>query len=116
VATRQHLPPSILRSFHAASIPAIGCPAVCLGAFPPAFTAIRDAPTQTKHRAESVMWEIPGKLRSVIKNILADRRTGPRVSPGASADWLPPVLGPGDWSIGIMADRSAGWYFERDRR
>ena len=28
-------------------------------------------------------------------------------------DWLPPVLGPSDWSLGMMADRSAGWYFER---
>jgi len=51
-----------------------------------------------------------------MNSMLAERRTGPRVSPGPAADWLPPVLGPGDWSIGVMADRGAGWYFERDRR
>jgi len=30
-------------------------------------------------------------------------------------DWLPPVLGPNNWSIGMMADRSAAWYFDRDQ-
>jgi hypothetical protein len=61
------------------------------------------------------MWEIPGRLRSLMNALLADRRTGRRVSAGPAADWLPPVLGPGDWSIGIMADRGAGWYFEREQ-
>jgi hypothetical protein len=34
----------------------------------------------------------------------------------SSANWLPPALGPGDWSIGMMAGRGTGWYFDRDRR
>lgn len=33
---------------------------------------------------------------------------------GPATDWLPPVLGPSDWQIGLMADRSAGWYFDRN--
>jgi hypothetical protein len=36
---------------------------------------------------------------------------------GSSAgDWLPPSLGPSDWSHGMMeslADRGAAWYFDR---
>ena len=31
-------------------------------------------------------------------------------------DWLPPVLGPSDWSYGLMqsmADGSTTWYFDR---
>lgn len=31
-------------------------------------------------------------------------------------DWLPPVLGPADWSNGLivgMADSSNAWYFDR---
>ena len=38
---------------------------------------------------------------------------------GQGHDWLPPVLGPGDWSsaaLAIMADSSARWYFERADR
>lgn len=34
----------------------------------------------------------------------------------ASRDWLPPVLGPSDWSQGLidsMADNSSAWYFDR---
>jgi len=62
------------------------------------------------------MWEMPGKLRSLMNSMLADRRTGRRLPASPSADWLPPVLGPGDWSIGVMADHGAGWYFDRDRR
>jgi hypothetical protein len=35
---------------------------------------------------------------------------------GTDTDWLPPVLGPIDWSNSYfiaMADREAGWYLER---
>jgi hypothetical protein len=31
-------------------------------------------------------------------------------------DWLPPVLGPADWSSGLlasMADKDSAWYFDR---
>ena len=34
----------------------------------------------------------------------------------ASTDWLPPILGPSDWSNGVlvaMAETSSAWYFER---
>jgi hypothetical protein len=33
-----------------------------------------------------------------------------------AGEWLPPVLGPGDWSSAVMAsmaDRDASWYFDR---
>jgi hypothetical protein len=35
---------------------------------------------------------------------------------GRDVDWLPPVLGPGDWSSGLlasMADKDSAWYFDR---
>lgn len=60
------------------------------------------------------MWELRHRVRTLVSSVLAQRRTV-RHSPGAAADWLPPVLGPGDWSTGIMADRSASWYFDRNQ-
>lgn len=45
-----------------------------------------------------------------------ERSTGPK---GSELDWLPPVLGPADWSSGLlasMADKSAAWYFDREAR
>jgi hypothetical protein len=61
------------------------------------------------------MWELQLKLHSMISGMLARRRHGRGNSPSRCVDWLPPVLGPYDWSTGIMADRSANWYFDRDR-
>jgi hypothetical protein len=58
------------------------------------------------------MWELK-KVRILVSGMLARRRASRRFFAGASSDWLPPVLGPGDWSVGMMADRSAGWYFDR---
>jgi hypothetical protein len=58
------------------------------------------------------MWELR-KVRDLVSGMLVRRRAWRRTSAGRAVDWLPPVLGPGDWSIGIMADRSAGWYFDR---
>jgi len=42
----------------------------------------------------------------------------PRTQLGSDTnrDWLPPVLGPSDWSGGLiqtMADSSTAWYFDR---
>ncbi len=34
---------------------------------------------------------------------------------GSARDWLPPVLGPDDWRLAAMCDRSADWYFDRRR-
>ena len=57
-----------------------------------------------------------GKLHHVLRHLVDGlqvlRARQPRI--GGQYDWLPPVLGPNDWSIGVMADRSASWYFERD--
>jgi len=61
-------------------------------------------------------------MRQLIQSInqllatLLRREPVPRVSGRSEADWLPPVLGPGDWSSGMMAtmaDKSAAWYFDR---
>lgn len=61
-------------------------------------------------------------MRQLIQSInqllatLLRREPVPRVSGRSGADWLPPVLGPGDWSSGMMAtmaDKSAAWYFDR---
>jgi hypothetical protein len=59
------------------------------------------------------MWEFRHKVRRLASSLIEPRRTGWHVSRGRSIDWLPPVLGPGDWSIGMMADRGAGWYLDR---
>ena len=35
---------------------------------------------------------------------------------GRDVDWLPPVVGPQDWSSGLlasMADKDSAWYFDR---
>jgi hypothetical protein len=59
------------------------------------------------------MQKLFGAIRKLI-GILLTRRPAAIVSGGNSAlDWLPPVLGPGDWSMGLMADRSCAWYFDR---
>ena len=60
------------------------------------------------------MWELQHKIRALISGAFA-RRASPRRSVGHETDWLPPVLGPNDWSIGLMADRGSAWYFDRDR-
>ena len=59
------------------------------------------------------MWELLHRIRTLVSGALAHRRLGRRAVGGAATDWLPPVLGPDDWSIGMMADRSASWYFDR---
>jgi hypothetical protein len=52
-------------------------------------------------------------IRTLIGTLLA-RRPGLSAFGSTSAlDWLPPVLGPGDWSLDLLADRSATWYFDR---
>jgi hypothetical protein len=61
------------------------------------------------------MWEFRHQVRTLLSGILTRHQPGRRAGPSRASDWLPPVLGPNDWSIGIMADRSASWYFDRDR-
>lgn len=59
------------------------------------------------------MWELRHKVRTLISSMLQARRPARRATAGGSTDWLPPVLGPEDWSIAMMADRSSSWYFDR---
>ena len=61
------------------------------------------------------MWEFRNKLHTLFSGIIERRVSGRRSSPSRATDFLPPVLGPNDWSVGIMADRSANWYFDRDQ-
>jgi len=61
------------------------------------------------------MWEFRYKVRTLFSGILARHHSARRSGPGRASDWLPPVLGPNDWSVGIMADRSANWHFDRDQ-
>ncbi len=58
------------------------------------------------------MQELGRRIRTLIAALLTRR---PAVSSGQNSalDWLPPVLGPNDWSLGLMVDRSAAWYFDR---
>jgi hypothetical protein len=58
------------------------------------------------------MWDMQ-QVRTLVYGLLAHRQSERPVSASPAADWLPPVLGPGDWSVGMLADRSAGWYFDR---
>jgi hypothetical protein len=62
---------------------------------------------------EGVMWELRHKARTLISSLLTSRRPARRASTSGSTDWLPPVIGPEDWSIAMMADRSSSWYFDR---
>jgi hypothetical protein len=62
---------------------------------------------------EGAMWEFRHKVRRLVFGLIEPRRTGRHVSRGRSTDWLPPVLGPEDYSIGMMSDRSASWYLDR---
>jgi hypothetical protein len=59
------------------------------------------------------MWELRHKARILVSSMLASRRPARRAAASGSTDWLPPVLGPEDWSIAMMADRSSSWYFDR---
>jgi hypothetical protein len=59
------------------------------------------------------MRHLQHKIRHLLSTLLARHHSGPAASPTRATDWLPPVLGPEDWSIGLMCDRSAGWYLDR---
>ena len=58
-------------------------------------------------------------LLNGIRTLLGDflcREPANRFYGNTSRDWLPPVLGPGDWSQGLidsMADNGTAWYFDR---
>ena len=58
-----------------------------------------------------------GYMRSIDRLVASLLQWEPATCPkGPELDWLPPVLGPADWSSGelaSMADRSAAWYFDR---
>jgi hypothetical protein len=61
------------------------------------------------------MLELLNKLRTLLPMPWQDDWT-PRFGENASRDYLPPVLGPSDWSDGLvraMADSGAAWYFDR---
>jgi hypothetical protein len=75
-------------------------------------TAVRDPSTHTSDE-EGVMWEFRHIVRTLVSALLDPRRTERRGWRSHAVDWLPPVLGPEDYSIGMMADRSASWYFDR---
>lgn len=59
------------------------------------------------------MWEFRHKVRTLISDMVGSRRHAWCLFPGRSTDCLPPVLGPEDWSIAMMSDRSASCYLER---
>jgi hypothetical protein len=64
---------------------------------------------------ERVMLGFLRQVYSLIANSLSPEPTI-RLSGASSKDWLPPVLGPSDWSQGLlegMADSSTAWYFDR---
>ncbi len=63
------------------------------------------------------MWGLLHSLRGLAalrRRPAAPQHPVGRRADASTTDWLPPVLDPGDWSLSLTADRSAGWYFERD--
>jgi len=61
------------------------------------------------------MQEMLRRARGLIEKL---QQRQPMIPFGGSSsrDWLPPVLGPSDWSCGLMqsmADSSTAWYFDR---
>lgn len=61
------------------------------------------------------MQELLRRARGLIEK-LQRREPTVRLGGDSSRDWLPPVLGPSDWSYGLMqtmADSSSAWYFDR---
>lgn len=59
------------------------------------------------------MWVFGEGIKALISRHLARRQAEQVASTSRATDWLPPVLGPEDWSIGLMCDRSASWYLDR---
>jgi len=56
-----------------------------------------------------------GRIRTLV-GFLPSQEPALPVRGTAINDWLPPVLGPSEWSNGLlaaMADQSSAWYFER---
>lgn len=62
------------------------------------------------------MFEFQRRVRKLVAGMMARRSASDIRRSGVAdpVDWLPPVLGPTDWSLGLMADRGAGWYFDRN--
>lgn len=61
------------------------------------------------------MRELLNRLRALMQTPGRQDRTV-RLGEGSSRDWLPPVLGPSEWSDGLvqaMAESGGAWYFDR---
>jgi hypothetical protein len=64
---------------------------------------------------ETAMQELLRRACGLIQK-LQQRQPTVRFGGSSSRDWLPPVLGPSDWSYGLMhtmADSNTAWYFDR---
>lgn len=61
------------------------------------------------------MWQFIRKLCTRFFGVWTQHRSEPRPTFGGTVDWLPPVLGPGEWSLGLMSDLNVAWYFDRFR-
>lgn len=60
------------------------------------------------------MWGFQRAVRTLVALGRRRHERMPAGTRGPVTDWLPPVMGPGDWPVGLMADREAGWYFDRN--
>jgi hypothetical protein len=68
---------------------------------------------------ETAMTGLLNGIRTLIGDLIGDflsREPTIRLRGNSGRDWLPPVLGPSDWSQGLidsMADNGTAWYFDR---
>jgi hypothetical protein len=99
---------AILRTFHAASIPGIDDGSPFFRLFSRTQFRLPQFPSEG-----AIMWNLHYHLRRTIERLTGNRPRRPAIQ--SLVDWLPPVLGPQDWQIGLFADRDAAWYFDRDR-
>lgn len=61
------------------------------------------------------MQETVNRIRALVMK-LQQREPMRRFGGDLSRDFLPPVLGPSEWSYGLMhtmADSGSAWYFDR---
>src|SRR5262249_21613685 len=67
-----------------------------------------------RHGGSGAMAKFLSRARQLIRSLQPHAQLI-GLGSGSARDWLPPVLGPSDWSLGLleaMADSNTAWYFD----